>query len=144
MTSKIKYVLCPGHVRSRNDGDVHFISAGVLARLYGVSIRQCVVQPDIGRPEHRGFTPPENTTYLRPRHDGDYRLPVIVATKGGWLIAAKLVKETVPAWIVEYTDEPGRQQHIIKGDQRTSVFSNTAEAEEWMEKGHEQQNERQL
>lgn len=31
---KKKYAIHPGFVRSQNDGDEHFISAGRLARLY--------------------------------------------------------------------------------------------------------------
>ena len=37
------YVLCPGWVRSRTDGDAHFIGARQLAHLYGVSMAECLV-----------------------------------------------------------------------------------------------------
>ena len=39
------YVLCHGWVRSRTDGDAHFIGASQLAHLYGVPFRDCYVMP---------------------------------------------------------------------------------------------------
>ncbi len=41
--SKIKYLVFPGYVVSKNDGDMHFISARQLIRLYGVQVDQCLV-----------------------------------------------------------------------------------------------------
>ena len=38
-----KYLLYPGHVRSKNDGDWHYISASKLAALYKVSMQECIV-----------------------------------------------------------------------------------------------------
>lgn len=38
----MRYVLHPGYVTSKNDGDQHFIGGPRLAQLYGVDIRQCV------------------------------------------------------------------------------------------------------
>jgi hypothetical protein len=38
-----RYVLCPGVVISRTDGGHHYLPAGRLAWLYGVSMSQCVM-----------------------------------------------------------------------------------------------------
>lgn len=41
------FVLHPGRVRSMNDWEIHKISARELARLYGVSLDECIVDdPD--------------------------------------------------------------------------------------------------
>ena len=64
-----RYVLHPGYVYSRNDGDRHFVGAVDLARLYGVRLSDCLVDRD-GRFEHVTAV-----IHLRPRFDGDYRLP---------------------------------------------------------------------
>lgn len=40
---KIKYVLHPGYIRSRSDGDIHYIGAGQLANLYGVPLSECII-----------------------------------------------------------------------------------------------------
>lgn len=68
-----KYVLCPGFVRSRNDGDRHWISAPELARLYGVPIRECDVW-DSRRPETLMGLKAEGRVFLRPRADGNYEM----------------------------------------------------------------------
>lgn len=67
----IKYILCPGTVRSRTDGDVHYISATELAALYKVPLSQCIVIRD-GR-DWRGLNT-DGMTELRPRFDGNYTL----------------------------------------------------------------------
>lgn len=64
-----KYLVVPGFVISKNDGDRHWVSAQQLCRLYGVNPRECEV---VTHPEnYRGDDSP---TVLRPRYDGDYRL----------------------------------------------------------------------
>jgi hypothetical protein len=68
MTSA-RYVLHPGYIRSKNDGDEHFIGGPRLARLYGVRLRDCVYG------DVRAYVPKEGDIHLRPRFDGDYRLP---------------------------------------------------------------------
>lgn len=40
-----RYVLCPGPVTSRNDGQRHYVGAEALRRLYGVAARDCVTFP---------------------------------------------------------------------------------------------------
>lgn len=60
---KPKYLLCPGEIRSKNDGDLHYISARRLIELYGVDPRECTT-------DDRGL---EGLIPLRPRYQGDYR-----------------------------------------------------------------------
>lgn len=66
-----RYVLYPGFVISRADGDRHFITAPKLAQLYQVSLEECVVwshdQPDRNYGlDVTGLIP------LSPRSDGNY------------------------------------------------------------------------
>lgn len=65
------YVLCPGEVMSKNDGQVHFVSARRLADLYGVDYRKCKVS----RPNEPGYRDQPGDIFLHPRYDGDYSLP---------------------------------------------------------------------
>ena len=65
----VRYILHPGYVRSKYDGDEHFIGGPRLARLYGVSLRDCVYG-DVCT-----YAPREGDIHLRPRFDGDYQLP---------------------------------------------------------------------
>ena len=69
----MRYVLHPGYVISRNDGGRHFVDAPRLARLYGIDIRDSAVvfgdMPD--------FREQPGDVHLRPRRDGDYRLPLL-------------------------------------------------------------------
>lgn len=69
---KRKYVLHPGHVTSKNDGQSHYIGAARLADLYGVSLRDCinVDAPEFLEQQHSQAS----FTHLYPRRDGDYRL----------------------------------------------------------------------
>lgn len=67
----MRYVLHPGYVTSKNDGDEHWISAGNLARLYRVKPTDCIVVD--GRT--RGHVSLPDDVHLYPRYDGDYKLP---------------------------------------------------------------------
>lgn len=67
------YVLVPGYVTSKYDGDIHYITARELQRLYQVDPANCVEAP-IGRGAEY-WEPPNDAIYLYPRHDGDYSLP---------------------------------------------------------------------
>jgi hypothetical protein len=62
----IRYVLCPGYIRSKTDGDLHYISAGRLAQLYGVRISECIINTQTKLPD--------GLIYLQPRYHGDYRV----------------------------------------------------------------------
>jgi len=67
-----KYAVHPGYVPSKNDGDIHFISASKLMKLYGVKPTDCVVC----RPDHETYgIQNEDYIHLHPRYHGDYALP---------------------------------------------------------------------
>lgn len=68
-----RFVLVPGFVRSINDGDEHYITANMLARLYGVSIAECIV--DNGRPLDLYGRNTQDLPRLHPRRDGRYEMP---------------------------------------------------------------------
>lgn len=40
---KLKYVICPGTVISKTDGQRHYVGAMQLMRLYGVDQRECEI-----------------------------------------------------------------------------------------------------
>lgn len=61
------YILCPGTIVSESDGDVHFISASDLARLYGVRMCECKVLDFVNSRNHTDI-------FLAPRSDGNYSL----------------------------------------------------------------------
>lgn len=65
------YILFPSHVRSQTDGQWHYISAPVLAQLYGVDYNKCkVVYKDT-----RGYKKQEGDIELHVSFRGDYWLP---------------------------------------------------------------------
>lgn len=74
MPKQRPYVLCPGTVTSRHDGQEHYISARQLARLYGVRSALCVVllPDDVEQNVLRGYDNPETLVFLHPRQDGLY------------------------------------------------------------------------
>lgn len=79
---KVRYLLCPGLVTSRTDGDRHYIRAGQLAALYGVSMADCLVLPDQTPENHRqrmallDRAGSGELIALWPRSDGNYTLPL--------------------------------------------------------------------
>jgi len=68
----VKYLLCPGTVRSRTDGQIHQVGAKQLVLLYGVSRQECRIRPD---PVPRDWVEPVELIRLEPRYNGDYTLP---------------------------------------------------------------------
>lgn len=64
-----KYALHPGNVRSKHDGDTHYISAGALMRLYKVSPLYVVVYDEN---LHSRYW--DEYIHLFPREDGNYKL----------------------------------------------------------------------
>ena len=63
----IKYLLFPGLIRSRHDGERHFISKEKLIRLYKVRPEECIVfEKGISRKRISKLIP------LSPRFYGDY------------------------------------------------------------------------
>jgi hypothetical protein len=79
---RIKYVLCPGMVRSQTDGQRHWIGAFPLAQLYGVTLSECAIYEPVpwwpssfyaeAEKRHKGLI------HLEPREDGDYKIPTTI------------------------------------------------------------------
>ena len=73
--SKIKYGIHPGYIRSRIDGDIHWISATKLMQLYEVNPDECIViyknRPDLVRSIGLDLG---KLIHLYPRYDGNYNL----------------------------------------------------------------------
>ena len=76
---KPKYVVCPGKVTSKNDGQEHYIGPMQLMRLYGVDSRECeIYEPAPWWPQsyyQEAEKRQQGTIRLYPRYDGDYSLP---------------------------------------------------------------------
>lgn len=79
--SELKYAIYPGEIRSRNDGDWHYVTAMQLMHLYGVDPRECIVVFPSSMYRHES----ERESLLRdvqrcglielyPRYDGNYTL----------------------------------------------------------------------
>lgn len=69
-----KYLVIPGYVASKSDGDHHYIGARRLMELYKVDPRECVIATD----EFLKFTSQSiilDFIHLEPRYDGNYKLP---------------------------------------------------------------------
>jgi predicted aconitase with swiveling domain len=74
MSPQIRYVLHPGYVESKNDGQRHYISASQLAFLYHVDPRECrVVDPE--RSETMWGASTIGLVHLYPKYRGDYQFP---------------------------------------------------------------------
>ncbi|AWM87351.1 hypothetical protein [Microvirga sp. 17 mud 1-3] len=71
------YVLHPGIVVSRYDGQEHYITAQQLAGLYRVNQNDCAVY----RSENDQYRTPRPLVHLYPRDDGNYTLPQYAAGK---------------------------------------------------------------
>lgn len=73
---KKKFAVYPGNVKSKNDGDWHYINAPTLMRLYQVDPKECVVMrqgrlihiEDVGNIEAEML----GLIHLRPLYSGDY------------------------------------------------------------------------
>ena len=67
-SSAIVYVLCPGYVVSRTDGQAHYVEASELSRLYGLRPTDRVM---ILLDTH-GYRRLPDEIILEPRSDGNY------------------------------------------------------------------------
>lgn len=67
------YAIHPGHVVSKNDGDIHYIGYCRLMELYGLRPFQCVIWDDDRPMTFLGYKK-ENYVHLYPRRDGNYTL----------------------------------------------------------------------
>lgn len=77
-----KYLIIPGKVRSKTDGEIHYVSAGKLMYLYGVVETDCVIY-DNSKAERLGIEVYErlneklfeNLIRLSPKSNGIYKTP---------------------------------------------------------------------
>jgi hypothetical protein len=72
----------PGLVRSKTDGQAHYINANQLAMLYRIPMAECIVMPPQTPANHRQrmglldrVRSGELVGLLTPQIDGDYQLP---------------------------------------------------------------------
>jgi hypothetical protein len=78
---KLKYLVCPGPVTSKTDGQLHSITASELMALYEVDPRECYIMPlMVGWPvsvreQERQKIESMKLIRLAPRYDGKYVLP---------------------------------------------------------------------
>lgn len=86
----IRFVLHPGLIHSRNDGDLHKITAPQLAQLYGVRLSECiVVDPD--RPETvLGHGDLKRYLHLFVSYEGAAYIPVSEAERAQYPIKREL------------------------------------------------------
>lgn len=71
-TGTPKYLLCPGYIRSKKDGQVHYVGASDLMRLYNVDPRECVIFHHKAEHNHSRM---DSLIKLYPKYNGDYTLP---------------------------------------------------------------------
>jgi hypothetical protein len=65
----MRYVIHPGYVVSKNDGDVHYISYDTLIKLYKVNPDQCTSR------YRRDFFDKQGDIHLWPDYTGKYKIP---------------------------------------------------------------------
>jgi hypothetical protein len=72
-----KYLVIGDYIRSKNDGQEHFVPASVLVRLYNVDPNECIMV-DRGHELYAlmGVAPEHRSRLIRlfPRYDGDYQI----------------------------------------------------------------------
>lgn len=74
-----RYVIVPGYIKSKSDGDIHFIDAPTLIRLYKVDPKECVIA-QVQKNDELKITfelPSYDRSLIRlgPRYHGDYTIP---------------------------------------------------------------------
>ena len=80
---KIKYIVYPGRLCSKNDGDTHFISYSQLVALYKVDQRECIDFNTLCESEVRILKESdEEYAHLHPMYHGNYELKVKKAEEG--------------------------------------------------------------
>lgn len=69
-----RYLIHPGHVRSANDGQLHYVTADQLIKLYQLPQNSRVVIIAHADPTP-SFNDLPGDVHLWPRRDGKYSLP---------------------------------------------------------------------
>lgn len=70
--AKKRYVICPGYVISRNDGQRKYIDAGALIHLYRVNPAECFIVGPYQSPRIQFGKDVGGLIFLHPRTDGRY------------------------------------------------------------------------
>lgn len=74
----IKYIIHSGWIKSKNDGQMHWIGYGDLIRLYNVNPRYCRLATPMNM---RAFRKDETAVHLYPRYDGNYNLKEVIQSE---------------------------------------------------------------
>lgn len=75
MSQGKRYIVFGDYVRSRTDGDLHYISAARVAELYGVPLSECILHETRETSKRVDSTLLATLHHLRPRYDGNYTIP---------------------------------------------------------------------
>jgi hypothetical protein len=69
-----RYILVPGNVMSKRDGQQHYLSPVQLARFYRVRLENCIV---LSQENLAGYSEEriEKFIWLCPQYSGNYTLP---------------------------------------------------------------------
>ena len=65
-----KYLICPGEIKSKLDGDYHWVTGTQLIKLYGLRRCECVIEKKQLKGLYR-----KDLIQLGPRYDGNYIQP---------------------------------------------------------------------
>ena len=71
-----RYLILPGKVYSKEDEQLHYVSAEELMRLYSVDPKECVVMHNEGVHGKVGLDNDflDSRLWLAPSYDGDYHI----------------------------------------------------------------------
>lgn len=69
-----KYICYGGYLPSKNDNDMHYISAYKLAQLYRINPRNCLMIDYWDKEEKTKGLDIGNRIELNPRYDGNYKI----------------------------------------------------------------------
>jgi len=62
---------------------------------------------------------------------------MILATRGGWLIACQVVRKTSKGAFVTYNHDQFKREHYVgRTDRGRKLFNSVTEAEAWINKNH--------
>jgi hypothetical protein len=71
---KVRIVVCPGHVRSNTDGQLHYIGPATLLHLYGIPADVPYRVYPSREDEFHGWRDLPNDIQLHPMRNGNYSL----------------------------------------------------------------------
>lgn len=80
------FVILPGYVTSRHDGQRHYIQACELIRLYQVYGEDVVVHESSHGPHFQLSKERVPMVYLPPQYDGEYEYHLFDALVRAWLL----------------------------------------------------------